>query len=267
MQLQSNTVMKQQDSNIVELADAHCHLDIFENFNVIKQSINRGVKIIIGNGIDTPSNMKAVELSDNINIFATMGVDPENAIIMGDDELEFNIKLIRENKNRIVGIGEVGLDNKIALNNDQKNRQLYVFNRMLDLALELDLPVSIHSRGAFDEVISALTNKKVKRVHMHFFEGDENQAKVLADNNFFMSVPPVETSKRKRAINAMPLSNIMTETDSPVVGKSPMDVSISLGMIANTKKIDYNEAAIVIMNNTKAFFNISNKLKGYKQIR
>ena len=264
MQAQYSVEVKEQASRIL-LADVHCHLDIFEDIRILRHAIDNGIDVIIGNGIDTSSNMKAIGLSDNRNIFAMMGIDPENAIVIGDDELEFNIGLIKENKNRIVGIGEIGLDNKIATTLEQKERQQYVFGRMLDTAISLKLPISVHARAAFDDVMQMLESRKMPSVHMHFFDGDEVQAKIVADHGYYISIPPVETSKRKRAIAQMPMNLIMSETDAPVVGKTPLDVAKSVDMIAKVKGIQYNDAALVTLENAHRFFNINLKRIGSRR--
>ena len=76
------------ETSVVEMADAHCHLDLIQDFNVIKNSMDMGVKTIITNGVDRRSNMKSLQIADNRRIFAALGVDPEHSAAAGDDELE-----------------------------------------------------------------------------------------------------------------------------------------------------------------------------------
>jgi len=135
----------------IELADAHCHLDLLENNN-FKEFISYGVLTLITNGINTKSNIQTLDLSDNKHIFPALWIDPLTALTINNTELDFNIKLIKENANKIVSIGEIGLDFKIAETNEAKNKQKQVFKKMLDLANKLNLPVSIHSRNSIEDI-------------------------------------------------------------------------------------------------------------------
>jgi len=90
----------------------------------------------------------------------------------------------------------------------------------------------------------------------HFFEGDEVDARELVKRGYLMSVPPVENSKRKRAIKEIDLHNIVVETDSPVVGKSPLDVKRSLEMIAKIRGMQVSELARITTENLREFFYI-----------
>ncbi len=243
-----------------ELADAHCHLDIFQDVEDIRAAVSGGVLTIIGDGVDTKSNMKTLEISDNRNIFAALGIDPEHAMPMDEEEIGFNIGLIRSNARKIVAIGEIGLDYKLAITEEQKEKQRRVFERLLDLAKELGLPVSLHTRKAFDEVFEKVVKSGIKKAHFHFFDGNWEQAKRIAQHGFFVSIPPLKSSKRQKTLMQLPMQCIMAETDSPIVGKTPRDVELSVRMIAEVKGIDYEKACEAIAHNTKAFFNIQNKM-------
>ena len=249
----------------VEMADAHSHLDLITDPLIIREAIDYGVKTIITDGVDTKSNMESLRISDNSNIFAAIGIDPEHCMVMKDDELEFNTSIIKENANRIVAVGEIGLDYKLAATTEAKEKQRQVFGILLDTALDMNLPVSVHSRESFPDVLKMVTDRGMKKVHFHFFDGTEEQAKEVAGLGYYISVPPYKSQKRARAIAAMPLRQIMGETDSPIVGSSPKSVENSVMFIAGIKKMDYVNAAKLTTENTKAFFNIkykANQLSG-----
>lgn len=248
----------------IELADAHCHIDLFSDMGIVKDSIAHGVLTIVSAGVDTKSNMKVLELSDNLNVFAVIGIDPEHALAIDDKELEFNLGLIRENSQRIVGIGEIGLDYKIAVDQKEKKKQRIAFEKQLDLAKALDLPVSIHARDALSDVMETLKEKKMRKAHLHFFEGDVEEARAAMDLGCYISIPPLKSGKRKRIAKEMPLDRLMAETDSPVVGKSPMDVELVAKMVADARSITYAQASKMLSDNTKNFFNIQEKLNKHK---
>jgi TatD DNase family protein len=244
---------------IAELADAHCHADMIPQ-ELLKQSIAFGVHTIVTNGVDTKSNIKTMEISDHRNIFPALGIGPESAFKMTEEELKFNIGMIKANSGTLVAIGEIGLDYKVVGGEIGLSRQRYVFGLLLDLANELNLPVSVHSRGALPEVLQTLEKKKVKKVQLHYFEGDENDAKRVAKLGYMVSIPPIESSKRRRAIMEIPMKQLMVESDCPAIGESPKDVEKAVRIIAETRGMSFDDVAEMTQNNTKTFFNI--KVKG-----
>jgi TatD DNase family protein len=246
---------------LTEMADAHCHLDLIKDANLIKEAIAEGVITIMTNGVDTKSNMKSMELADNRHIFALLGIDPEHSNVT-DEELEFNIKLIKQNAKKISGIGEIGLDYGRVKDVISVERQKKVFESFLDLAKQLRMPVSIHSRNALNDVLEILSEKDMGMVHIHFFEGNVQEAKEIEKRGYMISVPPIQSNKRSKVIKEIAIDNIMVESDAPAVGVSPRDVSTSIGIVAEAKKLDFKKAANLLAENTKRFFKINNSSNG-----
>ncbi len=244
-----------ETKSIVELADAHCHLDLIKDVAVIKETIAYGVGTIITDGVDTASNARSIELVDGEHIFAALGIDPEHAMLIKEDELNFNIGMIRSNASKIIAIGEIGLDYKEAKTDPERAWQKRVFGSFLDLADELHLPVSVHSRGAMEDVIEMIQAHRPESTHIHFFDGDAGQARMVDELGCMISVPPVESKKRAEAIKEMALERIMAESDSPIVGATPRDVERSVRTVASVKGMTFEGAAEVLTHNTKNFFN------------
>lgn len=237
---------------ITELADAHCHLDMMTGAQ-IGEGISGGVKTLITNGVDIKSDMAAVKLADGRNVFAMVGIDPEHAVLIEEGELEVALGLIKGSiVSGVVGIGEIGLDGKVENMEWQKK----VFGRLLDLAVVLNLPVSIHSRDALDEVLLMLEAKGVKKAHIHFFEGSLEQAKRVERLGYMISVPPLESGRRRKVIKEVSIDNIMVESDAPAAVKSLTDISKAVEIIAEEKRITYEQAAHAVVANTKRFFGI-----------
>ena len=88
-----------------ELADAHCHLDMLDSNDAILDAVNHGVATMVTNGVDTMSNIKTLAMADGRHVFAALGIDPQHAVSMPDDEVEFNLNMMRSNSSRIVAIG------------------------------------------------------------------------------------------------------------------------------------------------------------------
>jgi TatD DNase family protein len=248
----------QESKDIEEMADAHCHLDMIADSAVIKDAVVHGVKTMITNGVDTKSNARSLELADNKHIFALLGIDPEHSNL-SDEELEFNISMVRQNAKKIAGIGEIGLDYGKVKESVPVEIQKRIFERFLDLSLELNLPVSIHSRDALNDVLQTLEDKKIEAAHIHFFEGSVQQAKEVEKRGYMISVPPLQSGKRSKVIKEIAIDNIMAESDAPAAGSSPRDVERSIGIIREAKNIDFKKAAALLTDNTKRFFRIHTK--------
>lgn len=237
----------------VELADAHCHLHLCENPQlVIKKAISDGVTTIITAGGSARDNEAVLQLANGSNVFGVIGIDPSSVAREGNNVPELE-KLLKSNVN-VRGIGEIGLDIKIT--SSTLERQQKVFVEQIALAKRLDVPIVIHSRGMIDEVIKVVEQEKVERAMFHYFEGNAEQARLLASKGFLISIPPTNLEARKQIIKAVDISNIVAETDAPVAGKEPSDVIRVVEMIALAKEISFGDAAQRTAENVRRFFYI-----------
>lgn len=239
---------------VAELADAHCHHEAIDTES-LKQAAACGIKTIVVNGVDAVSNIKALALSDNRQVFAAIGLHPNNLQGMKESEIIYITRMIRENSDKIIAIGEIGLDFKFAIESGKQKRQIGVFESMLDLAVELDLPVSIHARKALKEVLDILSDRHLKRAHLHFFDGNTEIAKRIAALGYMVSIAPFEFEKSVKSITHIHVDNIMAETDAPSANARLIDLEKAVGIVARIKGMDYNKIATMLTNNTKRFFN------------
>ncbi len=248
----------------VELADAHCHLDLIGDRALIDGAIHHGVLTIITDGIDIQTSKKALQLCDGKNIFAAIGIDPENALKIEEDDVEEQVasisSMLEQNKRKVVAVGEIGLDYTKAGDFALVAKQRTIFGHMLDLAKRFELPVSVHSRNSIEDVLMMLKERNMVKVHLHFFEGNVQQAKEAERLGYMISIPPIESTKRRGVIKDIAIDNLMAESDSPVVGATPKDVETSVRMIAQVKGLDYHKTAELLTMNTKRFFGIHVKL-------
>ncbi len=250
----------------VEMADAHCHLDLIKDHALVLSAIDAGVLTIVTDGVNALTSRAAVRISNlNNSVFAAVGIDPENAIRTESRHLIGNVIELRElaktNRERVVAIGEIGLDYMKANTPDLVARQKKVFLAMLDLAMELGLPVSVHSRNSMGEVLVILKEKEVKRAQLHFFEGDLLQAREAEKLGYMISIPPIESAKRKAVIKEIAIDRLMAESDSPVVGATPSDLENSIAMISSVKLLEFFKSAEQLKFNTKKSFGIGSKLE------
>src|SRR3990172_4284541 len=125
--------------------DIHCHLDYLQDADsAVYNAGNAGVKVIVANGLDKDTNRKALKLSEQFPMVkAALGIYPvfpvgENGNFDVDDELRF----IEKNKDRIVALGEVGLD---GIDQSRLCEQKAVFQKIIELSERLKKPMIIHS--------------------------------------------------------------------------------------------------------------------------
>ncbi len=241
---------------ITRLADSHCHLDLIGK-DGIAEALRHNVAFMLTNGTTMESNDKNLSFLDNVHVFVNMGIDPQNAINLNDAHLGALISNIKINAARITGIGEIGLDNTYG--EESMNRQRVVFDTLVDLSIKMQKPISVHARGTLDEVIDILHNKGHSRVHLHFFEGDIMQAKKAERLGYMVSIPPLDSARRRRVIKEIAIDNILVESDSPAASKSPQEVISALMMISEVKGISLDRASDIIFDNTRKFFSLSQK--------
>ncbi len=237
----------------IELVDAHCHLELFEDYKIaISDARMAGIRWMITAGGSRASSNAAIKIAEGKSVFAVIGIDP-SAPPEDSSFIPEISGIIKSNKN-VIGIGEIGLDYKVS--KVDKELQKKIFVDQIKIAKELDVPIVIHARGAIEDVMRIVDEQKVKKALFHFFEGDEKQARHLADKGYLISIPPIESSKRKRVINSLELSSIVVETDSPVVGRGPIDVIKTVGWIAQIKGMTFSNTAVEITQNVKKLFSI-----------
>jgi TatD DNase family protein len=213
----------------MDLIDTHCHLT-FEGLAedvaaVIERSKAAGVTGWITVGTDPQENQKAVELAEKFDsMYAAVGIHPHDAKIVTTSTINELKKLAQHNK--VVAIGETGLDYHYNFSTHEEQKRVFIEH--LKIAAELNLPVIIHCREAFDETIGILEKDGggVKKVVFHCFSGEASQAKIILDKGFYISFTGVVTFKNaekvRQAAEVVPLDRLMVETDAPYMSPEPM---------------------------------------------
>lgn len=256
----------------MELIDTHCHLT-FEQLAgqldaVLERSIAAGVTSWITIGTDPDENQKAVALAEKYeNMYATVGIHPHYA----KDVTAETINQLREfaQNEKTVAIGEAGLD--FHYNFSKPQAQKTVFIEHLKIAADLNLPVVVHSREAFDETIEILDDfgAAVEKVVFHCFGGSAEQARIVLDRGYYISFTGVVTFKNadtaRQAAMAVPLDRLMIETDCPYMSPAPMrnqkinEPALMLHtakFLANLKNTDLEILAEATSATAKKFFSL-----------
>ena len=115
----------------------------------------------MNNGLTKNTNRKTLELSKKYpQIKSALGLYPIDALKLTEEEIRKEIKFINENKNKIIAIGEIGIDLKWS--NDLKNQKI-IFEKFLKLSKKINKPIIVHSRKAEKKVIEILKNNEIKK--------------------------------------------------------------------------------------------------------
>lgn len=246
------------------LVDVHAHLE-FDSFkedlpDVIERAKKAGVKYIINSGTNQKRNEETLKLVEKYDIVkASLGIYPIEAANNSEEEIIKQIEFIKKNKNKIIAIGETGLD---YYESDKKDSQKNLFLSLISLAERMKLPIIIHSRKAESDVLDILESSSLKKVIMHCFCGNMKLVKRIEDNGYLASIPPIITfsSHFQKMAEVMPLTQLLTETDapflSPVKGErnEPANVAYTINKISEIKNLMKEEVEkIIFMNFQKTF--------------
>ncbi len=218
--------------------------------------------ITVGTGL--MSSREAVLLAEHVeHVWATIGVHPNDDPSEEFDETEFRM-LAKHPK--VVGVGECGLD---MLKTDQTdlNRQRELFEKHIMLAKETNLPLMLHVRDAYREVLDVLQKYEGNvRGNVHFFAGDVEIAKMFLDRGFTLSFTGVVTFARNydEVLRYIPDDMIMVETDAPYVapiphrGKrnEPLFVTSIMETIATIRGTEADVFAHTMLKNSQRIFGI-----------
>jgi len=243
--------------------DVHCHIDSYKD-KEIKEIVERARKakvgIIVNNGINPETNRRTLELAQEYKeIKAALGIYPIDALKMSDSDIDNEIDFIRENKNDVAAIGEVGIDLKESQDLEKQKKN---FQKFIDLAIELDKPIIVHSRKAELECIEMLEKSKIKKVIMHVFSGKFAIVKRIEANGWYITVPTNAKYSEQFQIIAekINIKNLLCETDSPFMhpekerNNEPKNVIESYRKIAQEKNLDLKDVENTIENNYKNLF-------------
>ena len=251
--------------------DTHCHLS-FPEFDadrneVIMRLKERKVGLLIDPGVDVPTSKKSIELARDFDfIYANVGLHPHEATCPVEENV-FNELIALARSPKVVAIGEIGLDYHYPDYNRQAQQD--AFREMLKVARSIDMPVVIHCRDAWEDMLHILSEEShsAMRGVMHCFSGDTVIADACIRKGFKLSIPGTVTYKRSLlpdVIRSVSLDDLLTETDAPYLapvpwrGKrnEPAYVHIITEAIARIREISLEEAAEGIAKNSVELFRL-----------
>ncbi len=265
--------------NQVEFFDSHAHYND-EKFNedreeLITEIYKSGVTKLINAGYSLESSKYALEIAKKYEwIYTISGISP-NDIPEGMEELQKQLEELvnfienEKNTNKIVGIGEIGLDYYWEKDDLKRNIQKEAFIKQIEIANKFNLPIVIHTRDAVMDTLEILKKYPVtKRGVFHCCPLNRELVKEALKLEFYISFAgPITFKNSKNAseiINMVPLDKILIETDSPYLSPEPnrgkrndsRNVKYMAEKIASVKNISLEEVARITYENTCKIFSI-----------
>ncbi len=253
--------------------DTHCHLN-FSDYDsdyqeVITRALEAGVFMVLV-GSDFSSSERGVHLAQNFpkGVYASIGLHPNG--VLEEDFSEDKFQAIIDNNDRVVAIGETGLD--YYRSDLTKSKQQEVFYQHLNLAYKNNLPVIIHCREAHNDLYDILKKFKEEKNPLndwgviHCFSGNYQEAQNYIDLGLKISFTGLITfaSNWDELIKKISLEHLMIETDSPYLSplpyrgqrNEPLRVIEVAKKIAELKSLDLKLVADVLWKNSLKFFKI-----------
>ena len=255
------------------MIDSHCHLDHSPLYEKLDEVVNRaqliGVKFLlaISTSLKSFETVKTI-VSKYENIYGTLGIHPHET----KDHVNVNKKMLLELKGRnskIIGIGETGLD-FFYLHSD-KLTQKKKFIEHIEAAIDLDLPIIVHSRDSENDTFNILKDfySKNPKILIHCFTGSTNFSKRLLDLGAYISLSGIITFKKstelQETVSLIPIDRLLIETDSPFLAPEPKRgftnepsfIKYTAQKLAEIKNISYNDLIVYTSNNFIKLFSLN----------
>jgi TatD DNase family protein len=252
------------------IIDTHAHVDQLEDVpGALARAYEAGVSDIMAVSVDLASMQKVLDLAAQYQrpkIHPALGIHP--GLVKPETQSQaFNF--MKANIIKASAVGETGLDywyKWVRKNEVERQKQKESFAFHLELAHQFDLPIIIHSRGAWRDCLSMTKEAKVKRALFHWYSGPVDILDQVLEAGFYVSTSPsvAYSPESRQAMAHAPLERILLETDSPVNYKEgettftaePKDVIRTWKAVAQLKNLNEQEALAVFNANAKKFFGI-----------
>ncbi|MCB2148333.1 MAG: TatD family hydrolase [Deltaproteobacteria bacterium] len=244
--------------------DVHAHIcdsDFDDDrADVLARARGAGVEAIVAVGENLGDARKNVELAGTYDMLkAAAGLYPT---ILDLDQADAMAAFIRRNRPHLVAIGEVGLDFWVIKEASERELQKAIFKQFVELSKALDLPVNVHSRSAGRHAVSLLLENNATRVQMHAFDGKAGTALPAVEAGYFFSIPPsvIRSRQKQKLVKQLPLSCLLVETDSPVLGpepnvrNEPANLIVAIEAIARIKAVPREAVVAAVAENAQRLY-------------
>ncbi|MBU3905131.1 MAG: TatD family hydrolase [Nanoarchaeota archaeon] len=261
------------------MIDSHCHLEqeIYKNDldEIIQKCKTNGLRAVITSCTHPKDFKKTMDIINKYRgfVFATAGIHPLYIKEISEKEIKEYMELLRNNKDKLVGIGECGLDFHYIEEPEQRERQKQLFIKMIALARELNKPLVIHARDALEETLKILNEENAANVMLHMWGGHNlmDQVNTLGYHVSMNSII-MKSKTYGKVIKKIPIDKLMLETDSPWIaikkvddgyeidnkGKNdPTTIKLIAEKIAKIKNVEFEKVWKTCSDNAVMFFNLN----------
>ena len=256
------------------ITDSHCHLDYPNLYNQLDEVVKRAKYNKVKYLLTICTTLKSFERIKLIimkykDIYGTFGIHPHESEKYTQVDSKFILN-IKKKHNKIIGIGETGLD--FYYSYSSKKIQKKSFIEHISAASQLNIPIIVHSRNAeidIYEILKSESKNSNLKVLIHCFTGSKDFAKKLIDLNFYISVSGIITFKKSNelvdTVSSIPIENLLVETDSPYLaplpyrGKDnePSYIIHTIQKLSEIKKLSNESIMINTTNNFMKLFNLT----------
>ena len=247
------------------MIDTHCHIyhEYYDDISLLIDKIKlAGVLKIIVNGCDMKSNLEVLDLVNKYDIvYGAIGFHPTELIDNEEESINFLNDHINDNK--IVAIGEIGLDYHYEDTNKEKQQRL--FKKQLEIAYQFKKPVIVHSRDAIQDTYDIISNYTLTG-SIHAYSGSLEMAREFIKLGFCLGIGGVCTYKNAKniqnVIENISLAYILLETDSPYLTpvpfrgqtNTPCNIPVIAKKVAEIKNVSVSEVANATTSNANRLF-------------
>ena len=250
--------------------DTHCHLDILESTpeETIIEAKQAGVQRMVTIAVDEPSlDFVSSTVQEFPAVYGSVGFHPHDASKLTKSLLQ-KIRQLAEEQHKLIAIGEIGLDYHYM--NSPAEIQQQAFRKQLQLAVELNLPVILHSREAETDTLNILQEFPVPSHGVaHSFTSSIEMARTLVEMGWYLGINGIVTFKNaedlRKVVRWLPLDRLLLETDSPFLapipfrGKpnKPAHIPAIATFIAELREISLEQLSEQTSANAQRLFNFS----------
>ena len=252
------------------MIDTHCHVDFKEynkNRNEVMGRAKDKLNAIMNSGASLGGNRRTLNLQKEYPgfLYSTLGFHPSKASKADQSIIKQALDEINDNIDLAVGIGETGLDFHEITDTNAQKRQINLFQTFIKLSEEYELPLIIHARGAEKKAFEMVKKaSSIDNVVFHCYGGDAETAERIVLEGYHISLSTIVcfSEHHQNLAERIPLTNILTETDSPYLSpfkgirNEPAFVEEAVKVIAEKKSISMGEVDKKTEKNAKKIIKI-----------
>ena len=255
------------------MIDSHCHLDHSPLYEKLDEIVNRAELSGVECLLTISTTLQSFEMIKRIilkykNIYGSIGIHPHETKDHINVDKKKLISLRNEN-NKIIGIGETGLD--FYYQNSDKLIQKKKFVEHVEAAIDLDLPIIVHSRNAEIDTFNILKDfsSRNPKILMHCFTGSSDFLKKMLGLGAYISLSGIITFNKSKELqetaSLIPIDRLLIETDSPFLApmpkrgsaNEPSFIKYTAIKLAEIKQISYDDLIVHTSNNFNKLFSLN----------